>query len=67
MIHYETTVGPAWTCQKCGALVYGPHHTCYEQPAVEYQFLMPTDYHGVLDRIAIALERIAASLEKQRA
>ena len=53
-----------WTCPNCGVWVaFGVPHTCNPY---QYAFL-PADYSQLLNRIAVALERIAASLEKQRA
>lgn len=56
-----------WTCTLCGASVpYGATHSCLGQttpvPQPIYTYL---PYMPVMERIAVALEKIAQQLEKK--
>jgi len=63
-IYVDDTNATGWTCPQCGAWVdYGKPHNCYPPQEAQPFHFMPPDYSRPLDRIAAALERIAAILE----
>lgn len=62
--NFNTDCG--WTCPNCGTWVSpGTYHTCYGTPNTYPQAttIWRWDYSALLERIAVALERIADSLD----
>lgn len=61
-------IGGGWVCPNCGAWVPpNTYHTCYGTPStvpqIQSTYTWTSDYSIVLERIAVALERIADRLD----